>query len=61
MCYCHTQIYVHIFAVLKAKYVSNGTINKGYVFPDEDDDLTNYTGRNAQLSMSSNLLQELCK
>ena len=52
---------VHIFAVLKAEYVSNGTINKGYVFPDEDDDLTNYTGRNAQLSMSSNLLQELCE
>ena len=50
-----------VFSVLKAERVSNETFDDGYVFPDEDDDLTAYTGRNAQVMVPSNLLQEICK
>ena len=55
--------YVHnnIIAVLKAERISDGNMNKGYIFPDEDDDLASYTGRSTQLSLSSSLLQDLCK
>ena len=52
---------VHILVVLKAERISNGSINKGFMFPDEDDDLTVYTGKNAQLLLSGGLLQDLCK
>ena len=54
-------MYVPILVVLKAERISNGGMNKGYKFPDEDDDLTAYTGRNAQLSLSGGLLQDLCE
>ena len=32
-----------------------------YMFPDEDDDLTNYTGRSAQVMVPSGLLQAIGK
>ena len=54
-------MYMHTFVVLKAERISNGSVNKGYIFPDEDDDLTTYTGRSAQLLLSGDLLQDLGK
>ena len=50
-----------MFVVLKAKRVSNDSLSKGYKFPDEDDNLTEYTGSSAQLSVSADLLQNLSK
>ena len=47
--------------VLKAERVSNDSLDKEYVFPDKDDDLTAYKGRSAQLTVPSGLLQDLCK
>ena len=32
-----------------------------YMFPDEDDDLTNYTGRSANVMVPNGLLQAICK
>ena len=40
-----------VFVVLKAERVSNDSLSKGYKFPDDDDNLTEYTGSNAQLSV----------
>ena len=54
-------VYVYALVVLKAERISNGGMNKGYKFPDDDDDLTAYTGRYTQLSLSGSLLQDLCK
>ena len=50
-----------MFVVLKAERVSNDSLSKGYKFPDDDDNLTEYTGSNAQLSVSADLLQDLSK
>ena len=50
-----------VFVVLKAERVSNDSLSKGYKFPDEDDNLTEYTGSSAQLSVSADLLQDLSK
>ena len=50
-----------MFVVLKAERVSNDSLNRGYVFPDEDDNLTAYTGRRTQLSVPVGLLQDVCK
>ena len=47
--------------VLKAERVSNESLEKGYVFPDEDDNLTSYTGKSAQLAIPGSLLQNICK
>ena len=52
---------VSVFVVLKAERVSNDSLTKGYKFPDDDDNLTEYTGSNAQLSVSPDLLQDLSK
>ena len=54
-------VYVYALVVLKAERISNDGMNKGYMFPDEDDNLTAYAGRNTQLSLSGSLLQDLCK
>ena len=50
-----------MFVVLKAERISNDSLSKGYKFPDEDDNLTEYTGSSAQLSVSADLLQDLSK
>ena len=50
-----------MLVVLKAERVSNDSVDKGYVFPAKDDNLTSYTGRSAQLSVPSGLLQDICK
>ena len=57
----YDHVHIHILLVLKAERISNGSMNKGYMFPDEGDDLTAYTGKNAQVSLSGGLLQDLCK
>jgi len=36
-------------------------MDKEYVFPDEDDDLTNYAGESAQLVVPTGLLQDISK
>ena len=56
------SVYNHLcFVVLKAERVSNDSLNRGYVFPDEDDNLTAYTGGITQLSVPVGLLQNVCK
>ena len=52
---------MYMFEVIKAERVSNGSVDKGYMFPDENDDLTTYTGGSAQLVVPSGLLQNLSK
>ena len=49
----------YMFVVLKAERVSNETVDNGYVFPDEDDNLTAYTGGSAQLTVPGGLLQNI--
>ena len=50
-----------MYVVIKAERISNNTVDKGYVFPDEDDNLTAYTGGSAQLMVPNGLLQDICK
>ena len=40
--------------MIKAEHVPYGTM---YIFPDEDDNLTDYTGRIAQVIIPNGLLQ----
>ena len=54
-------MYVYLHVVIKAERVSNDSVRKGYVFPDEDDNLTAYTGGNVQIMVSSDLLQNISK
>ena len=53
--------HIYVFTVLKAERVSNATLVKGYIFPDEEDNLTAYTGGTAQVMVPSGLLQNICK
>ena len=50
---------LHLLTVIKAKCLSNEDVGKGYSFPDEDDDLTNYQGKSAHLMIPSALLQNV--
>ena len=50
-----------LYTVIKAERVSNDSVNKDYVFPDEDDNLKSYTGGIAQLNVPSGLLQNISK
>ena len=45
--------------VIKAERLSSEDMNKGYVFPDEDDDLTDYKGESTHLMIPSSLLQDI--
>ena len=47
--------------VIKAERISNDSVNKDYVFPDEDDNLSTYNGGNAQLMVPIGLLQNIRK
>ena len=49
------------YTVIKAEHVSNDSVDKEYVFPDEDDNLTVYEGRYAQVMVPSGLLQNISK
>ena len=55
---CPFDVY---FIVLKAERISNDSVDRGYVFPDENDNLTAYTGVSAQLAVPSALLQDISK
>ena len=48
-------------SVIKAERISltDDNTNEGYVFPDDDDDLTDYDGGIVQLMISSGLLQDI--
>ena len=47
--------------VIKAERVSSDSVDKDYVFPDEDDNLAAYSGGNAQLMVPVDLLQNISK
>ena len=55
MCYCILQIIQ--FTVIKAEHVPYDSVGATYLFPDEDDDLTNYTGGSAQVIIPNGVLQ----
>ena len=50
-----------LYAVIKAEHISNESVGKDYVFPDEDDNLSAYNGGNAQLMVPIGLLQNISK
>ena len=54
-------MHAHVLTVIKVKRLADEDENKGYAFPDEDDDddLTDYKGKHAQLMISSNLLRDI--
>ena len=47
--------------MIKAEHVPYDNLNTMYMFPDEDDDLTDYTGRSAQVMIPNGLLQSIGK
>ena len=47
--------------MIKAEHVPHNNMSTAYMLPDEDDDLTNYTGRNAQVMIPNGLLQSIGK
>ena len=54
----HTcTVYCHTFYVIVIKAVQYGSMDTVYIFPDENDNLTNYTGGNAQVMVPNGLLQ----
>ena len=59
ICYCILQIIQ--FTVIKAKHVPYDSVGEMYLFPDEGDDLTNYTGGSAQVIIPNGLLQAIGK
>lgn len=56
-------VYFHtcLLVVIKAERISNDSVSKGYVFPDEDDNLMAYAGGKARLMVPSGLLQNISK
>ena len=54
--------YLYSFIVIKAEHVSHDNIGgTSYLFPDDGDDLTNYTGGSAQVIVPNGLLQAIGK
>ena len=49
------------FTVIKAERIPQDSMSTMYKFPDEDDDLTDYTGGNAQVMVPNGLLQGIGK
>ena len=47
--------------MIKAEHVPYDSMGTMYMFPDEDDDLTNYTGRITQVMIPNGLLQSIGK
>lgn len=54
-------ISMHAFLVIKVERVSNEDTEEGYIFPDEDDELTDYIGGNVQLMVPVGVLQDISK
>ena len=59
MCYYILQIIQ--FTVIKAEHVPYDNVGETYQFPDEGDDLSNYTGGSAQVIIPNGLLQAIGK
>ena len=55
----NTRLYSYV--VIKAEHVPYDNMGTTYMFPDEDDDLTNYAGRSAQVMVPNGLLQAIGK
>ena len=56
------MILFHIICiVINAERVTNDSVHEGYMFPDEDDNLTAYNGGRVQIMVSSNALQNISK
>ena len=53
----HVQFVSHTFIVIKAERIPYDSMDTMYTFPDDNDDLTNYTGGNAQVMLPNGLLQ----
>ena len=53
--YCHTFYVIVIKAERTA--IQYGSMDTVYIFPDENDNLTSYTGGNAQVMVPNGLLQ----
>jgi len=51
----------YMFVVIKVERVSYDDINEGYVFPNENDNLTGYAGGRTHLMVPSGLLQDISK
>ena len=54
-------MYLYAYIVIKAERLTNDGVHEGYMFPDEDDNLTAYNGGNARLMVSSDVLQSISK
>ena len=50
-----------MYIVIKAEHISNDSVDKEYLFPDEDDNLAAYEGGYAQVMVPSGLLQNISK
>ena len=48
-----------MLTVVKVERVSDEDMNKGYTFPDEDDNLKNYERNSTQLVIPSSLLEDI--
>ena len=59
----NTDVLLHacLYVVIKAERVSNDSVDKGYIFPDKNDNLSTYAGGNAQLMVPTGLLQDISK
>ena len=53
--------HAYIHTVIKVELVSNDSVDKEYVFPNEVDNLTTYSGGSAELVVPVGLLQNISK
>ena len=54
-------VVLYLYTVIKAEHISSDSVDKDYVFPDEDDNLSDYNGGNTQLMVPIGLLQNISK
>ena len=54
-------LFLIICIVINAERVTNDSVHEGYIFPNEDDNLTAYNGGRVQIMVSSNTLQNISK
>ena len=54
-------LFLIICIVINAERVTNDSVHEGYVFPNEDVNLTAYNGGRVQIMVSSYTLQNISK
>ena len=59
MLWCYSSAL--LCAVIKAERISNDSVDNEYVFPDDEDSLTDYGGGYAQVMVPAGLLQNISK